>query len=304
MADVGFGARRARAWRRRTPVKGMVRRRLRTDLGACEACWRDLANPLEQSTARASRRPIGERVVCIVLDPSAGQVAVSAPRPRVHESPDGIEVETGPSPATSVVWLHGLGADGSDFVPLVPALGLRTPVRFVFPHAPRRAVTINSGMVMRAWYDVLALDGPRREDEAGIRESARLVEGLIAAEVARGVAPDRVILAGFSQGGAMTLHVGLRHPVRLGGLLVLSAYLPLAGTIAGEVSAAGRGTPVFIGHGTADPLIPPARARSARDAVEALGCPVEYHEYPIAHTVSDAEVRDLAAWLGRRVSAA
>ena len=226
----------------------------------------------------------------------------SESRPAVRESSEGLEVETGPSPRTSVIWLHGLGADGSDFVPIVPALRLRTPVRFVFPHAPERPVTINAGMVMRAWYDVLTLEGPRREDEVGIRDSARQVEGLIAAEVARGVAPGHVILAGFSQGGAMTLHVGLRHPARLGGLLVLSAYLPLAGTIAAEASAAGRGTPVFIGHGTADPLIPPARARAARDAVEALGCPVEYREYPIGHTVSDAEIRDLAAWLGRCIA--
>jgi phospholipase/carboxylesterase len=222
-------------------------------------------------------------------------------RPLIRESPDRIEVETGPAPATSVIWLHGLGADGSDFVPIVPALGLRTPVRFVFPHAPRRPVTINAGMVMRAWYDVLALEGPRREDEAGIRESARRVEDLIAAEVARGVAPARVILAGFSQGGAMTLHVGLRHAARLGGLLVLSAYLPLAHAVAAEASPAGRGTPVFLGHGTEDPLIPLGRARAARDALAALGCPVEHHEYPIAHTVSDAEIRDLAAWLARRI---
>ena len=226
----------------------------------------------------------------------------SPSRPTVRESPDGLEVETGPSPATSVIWLHGLGADGSDFVPIVPALRLQSPVRFVFPHAPERPVTINAGMVMRAWYDVLALEGPRREDEAGIRESARQIEGLIAAEVARGVPPGRVILAGFSQGGAMTLQVGLRHAARLGGLLALSAYLPLAGTIAAEASAAGRGTPVFMGHGTADPLIPLARARASRDAVEALGCPVEYREYPIAHTVSDAEIRDVAVWLGRRIA--
>ena len=226
----------------------------------------------------------------------------SPSRPTVRESPDGLEVETGPSPATSVIWLHGLGADGSDFVPIVPALRLQSPVRFVFPHAPERPVTINAGMVMRAWYDVLALEGPRREDEAGIRESARQIEGLIAAEVARGVPPGRVILAGFSQGGAMTLQAGLRHPARLGGLLVLSAYLPLAGMIAAEASAAGRGTPVFMGHGTVDPLIPLARAHASRDVVEALGCPVEYREYPIGHTVSDAEIRDLAAWLGRRIT--
>jgi phospholipase/carboxylesterase len=222
-------------------------------------------------------------------------------RPLVRESAEGLEVETGRTPATSVIWLHGLGADGSDFVPIVPALGLRTPVRFVFPHAPRRPVTINGGMVMRAWYDVLTLDG-RREDETGVREAARRVEGLIAAEVARGVAPARVILAGFSQGGAIALHVGLRHPARLGGLLALSAYLPLAHTVAAEASPTGRGTRVFLAHGTQDPLIPLARARMTRDALAALGCPVEYHEYPIGHTVSDAEIRDLAAWLARHVA--
>jgi phospholipase/carboxylesterase len=221
-------------------------------------------------------------------------------RPLVRESAEGLEVETGRTPATSVIWLHGLGANGSDFVPIVPVLGLRTPARFVFPHAPLRPVTINGGTVMRAWYDVLALEGARREDEGGIRESARRVEGLIAAEVARGVAPARVILAGFSQGGAMALHVGLRHAARLGGLLVLSAYLPLAHAVAAEASPAGRGTPVFLAHGTQDPLIRLARARVARDALAALGCPVEYHEYPIGHTVSDAEIRDLAAWLARR----
>jgi phospholipase/carboxylesterase len=228
--------------------------------------------------------------------------SASEGRPGVRESPEGFEVETGPSPQVSVIWLHGLGADGSDFVPIVPVLGLRRPVRFVFPHAPRRAVTINAGMVMRAWYDVLGLEGPRREDEAGIRESARQVDKLIAAEGARGVPPGRVILAGFSQGGAMTLQVGLRHAPALGGLLVLSGYLPLAGTVAAEASPAGRGTPVFIGHGTEDPLIPLGRARTTRDAVAALGCAVEYHEYPIGHTVSDLGIRDVAAWLGRRLA--
>jgi phospholipase/carboxylesterase len=220
----------------------------------------------------------------------------------VRESAEGLEVETGPAPATSVIWLHGLGADGSDFVPIVPALRLHTPVRFVFPHAPLRPVTINGGMVMRAWYDVLTLEGVRQEDETGIRESARRVEDLIAAEAARGVVPARVILAGFSQGGAMTLHVGLRHAASLRGLLALSAYLPLADAAAVEGSPAGRRTPVFLAHGTQDPLIPLARARAARDALVALGCPVEYHEYPIGHTVSDAGIRDVAAWLAHRVA--
>lgn len=222
--------------------------------------------------------------------------------PLVRESTEGIEVETGPAAATSVIWLHGLGADGSDFVPIVPALRLRTPVRFVFPHAPLRPVTINDGMVMRAWYDVLTLESGRREDEVGIRESARRVEGLIAAEVAGGVTPAHVLLAGFSQGGAIALHVGLRHAARLGGLLALSAYLPLAHAVAAEASPAGRGTPVFLAHGTQDRLIPLTGARMARDALAALGCPVEYHEYPIDHTVGDAEIRDLATWFARRIA--
>jgi phospholipase/carboxylesterase len=233
-----------------------------------------------------------------------GRSADSERRPLVRESAEGLEVDTGPVPATSVIWLHCLGADGSDFLPIVPALGLRTPVRFLFPHAPRRPVTINGGMMMRAWYDVLTLEGVRQEDEAGIRESARRVEGLIGAEVARGVAPARVILAGFSQGGAVALHVGLRHSARLGGLLALSAYLPLAHAVAAEASPAGRETAVFLAHGTQDDLIPVARARLGREDLAALGSPVEYHEYPIGHTVSDAEVRDLAAWLARRVGEA
>lgn len=223
---------------------------------------------------------------------------------RARESAEGIEVETGPSPEASVIWLHGLGADGSDFAPIVPALGLRAAVRFVFPHAPRRPVTINGGMVMRAWYDVLTREGPRQEDEPGIRDSARRIERLIAGEVARGVDPARVVLAGFSQGGAMTLHVGLRHAARLGGLLVLSAYLPLGHTVAAEASPAGPRSPVFLGHGTQDPVIPLARARAAQDALAALGCQVEYHEYPMGHTVSDAEIQDLAAWLALRLAPA
>jgi phospholipase/carboxylesterase len=221
----------------------------------------------------------------------------------MRESPEGLEIETGPDAATAVIWLHGLGADGSDFVPIVPALRLGAPARFVFPHATFRPVTINGGAVMRAWYDVLALEGGmRREDEAGIRESARRVEGLIDAETARGVAPGRVILAGFSQGGAMALHVGLRHAAQLGGLVALSSYLPLARTVTAEAGDAGRGAPVFLAHGTEDALIPIARARGSRDALVALGCAVEYREYPIGHTVSDAEIRDLAAWLVRRVA--
>ncbi len=223
-------------------------------------------------------------------------------RPIVRESAEGVELETGPDPGAAVIWLHGLGADGHDFVPIVPELALPGAVRFVFPHAPRRPVTINDGLVMRAWYDVLAPEGPRREDEAGIRESARRVEALIAREGERGVPPPRLVLAGFSQGGAMALHVGLRQPASLGGLVALSAYLPLAGAAAAEASAAGRGARVFLGHGTGDTLIPLARARATRAALEALGCTVEYHEYPMAHAVCEAEIRHLGAWLAARLA--
>jgi phospholipase/carboxylesterase len=226
---------------------------------------------------------------------------MDGPDPVVRESEDGVEVDTGPAPDASVIWLHGLGADGHDFLPIVRELALAVAVRFVFPHAPMRPVTINDGAIMRAWYDVLALEGPRREDEAGIRASARRVAALVAAELARGVPPGRVLLAGFSQGGAMALQVGLRHRVRLGGLLVLSGYLPLAHTVAAEASPAGRGTPVFLAHGTADPLVPLARARAARDRLAALGCPVEWHEYRMAHAVCEAEIRDVGAWLGAKL---
>jgi phospholipase/carboxylesterase len=223
--------------------------------------------------------------------------------PVVRESAEGLEAETGPDPAASIVWLHGLGADGWDFLPVVEALPLPVAVRFVFPHAPTRPVTINDGLVMRAWYDVLALEGARREDEAGIRASARLVEALVEREARRGVPAGRLVLGGFSQGGAMALQVGLRHARRLGGLVVLSAYLPLAHTADAEATAAGRSVPVFLAHGTADPLVPLARAHAARDRLRALGLPVEYHEYPMAHAVSDAELRDLGAWLGPRLRA-
>ena len=213
---------------------------------------------------------------------------------------EAVEIETASSPRASVLWMHGLGADGYDFVDVVPALGLRhTPVRFVFPHAPMRPVTINRGMVMRAWYDVRDDVGIRREDEAGVRESQARLEALIAREHARGIPSERVALAGFSQGGAMALHTGLRHAERLAGIMALSCFLPLADRIAGEAHAANRATPIFMAHGIHDPLIPLARAVYARDALTALGYGIEWHEYPIPHSVSDAEIMDIAAWLAR-----
>ncbi len=209
-----------------------------------------------------------------------------------------LEIETAPSPDAAVLWLHGLGADGHDFEPVVPQLRLppQLRVRFVFPHAPVRAVTLNMGMRMRAWYDILQLGGGR-EDEAGIRESQALLEALIARERRRGVAAQRIVLAGFSQGGAVALHTGLRHAERLAGILALSTYLPLAARLAPEHSAANLGVPLFMAHGRVDDIIPIERARQSRVALERLGCKVEWREYAMPHAVCGEEIADIAAWL-------
>ncbi len=215
-----------------------------------------------------------------------------------QEREGAIEIETGAQPQASVIVMHGLGADGNDFVPVVPELGLPPSlrVRFVFPHAPMQAVTINAGMVMRAWYDVLELGGGR-EDEPGIRASQGRVEKLIAREKARGVPAGRIVLAGFSQGGAIALQTGLRHPERLAGIVVLSAYLPLARSLAAEASPANRDVPIFMTHGSYDDLIPVARARRSRDLLLELGFRVAWHEYAMPHSVCAEEIRDLASWL-------
>ncbi len=212
--------------------------------------------------------------------------------------PEAIEIESAPSPDAAVLWLHGLGADGRDFEPVVPELRLprELRVRFVFPHAPVRPVTLNMGMRMRAWYDIVQLGGGR-EDEAGIRDSQAQLEALVARERARGVAAARIVLAGFSQGGAIALHTGLRHGERLAGILALSTYLPLAGTLAAEASAANRDVPLFMAHGNYDDIIPIERARQSRRALEALGTRVEWHEYPMPHSVCGEEIADVAAWL-------
>ena len=210
-----------------------------------------------------------------------------------------VEIETAPAPRAAVVWLHGLGADGHDFEPIVPELRLPFAVRFVFPHAPMRAVTINNGAVMRAWYDVRGIGGERREDADGVRASQAHVEALIAREKARGITADRLVLAGFSQGGAMALHTGLRHPERLAGILALSCFLPLADILKTEAAPANRDVPIFIAHGIHDPLIPLARAQQARDILTELGWRVEWHEYPMPHSVCMEEVADVAAWLTR-----
>jgi phospholipase/carboxylesterase len=214
---------------------------------------------------------------------------------------DALEVETAPNPDAAVVWMHGLGADGHDFEPIVPELGLpaRPGIRFVFPHAPLRPVTINQGHVMRAWYDIRALAGVRREDEAGVRQSARQIEALVERERQRGIVPRRLVLAGFSQGGAMALHVALRYPERLAGILALSCFLPLASTLATEASAANRDVPIFWAHGLHDPMLPLAMAEQGREQAGSLGYRIEWHQYPMPHSVCAEEIADVARWLGR-----
>jgi len=218
---------------------------------------------------------------------------------------DAIEIETAPNPTASMIILHGLGADGSDFVPVAHELDLGPvgPVRFVFPHAPVRPVTINGGYVMPAWYDILSLDAQdRREDDAGLRQSQALVEVLIAREKARGVPARRIVLAGFSQGSAMTLMTGLRHGERLAGLVCMSGYLPLADLAEAERHAGNHDLPIFMAHGTLDPVIDIARARASRDLLLRLGHPVEWHEYPMPHSVAAEEIADLERWLRRALA--
>jgi phospholipase/carboxylesterase len=208
-----------------------------------------------------------------------------------------------PQPATaSVIWLHGLGADGHDFEPIVPELGLGdAPVRFIFPHAPERPVTINMGYVMRAWYDVTAPDLSQGQDEAGTRESEQLLCDWIAHERERGIAVERIILAGFSQGGAIVLHTGLRYPEALGGIMALSTYLPLADSVADEKHAANAATPIFMAHGSDDPIIPLALAERSRDTLATLGHPVAWHEYRMPHSVCAEEIGAIAGWLRERL---
>ena len=214
-----------------------------------------------------------------------------------------IEIATGPAPSASVIWMHGLGADGHDFEPIVPELGLpgTLQVRFIFPNAPVRPVTLNMGMAMRAWYDIIEIGGGR-EDGEGLRASQAAIEQLIAAEVARGIPASRIVLAGFSQGGAIAFQTGLRHPQRLAGIMALSTYLPLAGTVEDERSAANRDLPVFMAHGSVDPMISISRAQQSRKMLEALGYPLEWHEYPMPHSVCPQEITDISDWLVRTLT--
>lgn len=211
-----------------------------------------------------------------------------------------IEIETRPKPSHSVIWLHGLGADGNDFVPIVQQLKLpKLGIRFVFPHAPMRPVTINGGFVMRAWYDIVAQDLAQRADEAGIRHSQAAIDALIAKEAVRGMPASRVVLAGFSQGGVISLQTGLRHHKTLAGVMSLSAYLPLASTVEKERNAANQDTPIFIGHGMADNVVPLKAGTTARDQLIKLGYDVDWHQYPMAHSVCPQELDDIGAWLTR-----
>ena len=217
----------------------------------------------------------------------------------MNELLENIEIETAPNPQASVIWMHGLGADGNDFVPIVRELDLSglPGIRFVFPHANTMPVTINGGYVMRAWYDITGAELTRREDENGLRASQRDIEALIAREKARGVPASRIVLAGFSQGCAMTLQTGLRHPEPLAGLLCLSGYLPLANTVAQERAPQSQDIPIFMAHGRQDPVVPFLRAEHSRDALKALGYNVEWREYPMPHSVCYEEVQDISAWL-------
>ncbi|MFZ6801282.1 alpha/beta hydrolase [Undibacterium sp. Di24W] len=212
-----------------------------------------------------------------------------------------IEIESGNNPTAAVIWMHGLGADANDFVPIVKELDLRNcpAIRFVFPNAPQIPVTLNGGYIMRAWYDIAAAgtDINKREDEAGLRLSQQQIDALIARENARGIPTDKIILAGFSQGCAMSLQTGLRHPQKLAGIMGLSGYVPLADKVAAERHAANQDTPIFLVHGTSDPVIPIQRAQQSRDLLLSLGYTIEWHDYWMQHSVSPQEIIDIGNWL-------
>lgn len=219
---------------------------------------------------------------------------------------DCVEINTGPNPTHSVIWLHGLGADGHDFEPIVPELVRPNwpAIRFVFPHAPVRPVTINGGMQMRAWYDITSLDfNLPREDAAGVEASCAEVEQLIARENERGVPSSKLILAGFSQGGAITLAHGLRRSERLAGLVALSTYVPLADQTLAQLTEAGRSTPIFMAHGSRDPVIPCAIGERSAQRLQAAGLELQWQRYPMEHAVCMEEIGDLAQWLGTKLLA-
>jgi phospholipase/carboxylesterase len=213
------------------------------------------------------------------------------------QSAETVEVCTGDKPVGSVIWLHGLGADGHDFEPIVPELDLPStlPLRFIFPHAPIRPVTINGGMAMRAWYDILSLDTAGRADASGVQESTAILEALIDREIDRGIAADKIVIAGFSQGGAIAINTVLQSTRRLAGLMALSTYIPLPAAI--DASQGHRDMPVFMAHGSFDPMLPMQWGRASADRLVDAGFVVEWHEYPMAHAVCPDEIRDIRNWL-------
>lgn len=213
-----------------------------------------------------------------------------------------ITLESGKQPQHSIIWLHGLGADGQDFVPIAEELNLPVAIRYIFPHAPQRPVTINGGFVMRAWYDIADSSIGARQDVAGIHASHASIGALIAQEVVRGIAPCNIYLAGFSQGGAIALHTALRQAEPLGGVLALSTYLPLADSVPEEMQAGTQATPVFMAHGRSDTVVPYAMGMASRDALLGFGYQVEWHEYAMQHSVCDKELRDIEAWLTRKLA--
>ena len=215
--------------------------------------------------------------------------------------PDAVVVQPPTTTEASIIWLHGLGADGHDFEPILPELGaaITERTRFVFPHAPMRPVTINGGYVMRAWYDVIDADIARRADAAGVHESEKILCGYIDAEVASGIRPERIVVAGFSQGGAIALHGGLRYPQRIAGVLGLSCYLPLPAAIAQGLAPTNAMTPIFMAHGSEDPVIPVQAGTQSRDFLKSLDYDVEWHTYPIQHAVCLEEIADIDRWLLR-----
>jgi phospholipase/carboxylesterase len=222
-----------------------------------------------------------------------------------HQSAEDIVLDPPTAADAAVIWLHGLGADGSDFVPIVEELRLppTMAVRFIFPHARPRPVTINNGFVMRAWYDITSLGPDRVEDEAGIRQSAEVVRSYIEKENARGIASGRIVIAGFSQGGAIAFQAALRHPQRLGGVMALSTYLPLRESLAREATPANRDVPILICHGVRDPMVPAALGSASRDLLQGLGYKVEWKTYPMEHSVCMEEVLDISKWLQARLEA-
>lgn len=211
-----------------------------------------------------------------------------------------VRIDTGPEPKMAIIWLHGLGADGHDFEPVVPQFHHpELPLRFVFPHAPVQPVTINGGMAMRSWYDIKGLDIGSRADEAGIRASEKIIHQLIKEQVEQGIPPENIVLAGFSQGAAMTLHTGTRYPQKLAGLVALSGYLPMPEKLPKEKHPANQKTPIFMAHGTQDPVVPYALGESSARILQANGYPLEWHAYPIQHGVSPQEIAAVSSFVFR-----